>query len=66
MQPEALRTATPRLGRAERAQGMVEYGLILSFASLVAVGGLFAFGDSLGAEVGGMLVQVAGYIRPTP
>lgn len=49
-----------------QAQGLTEYGLLLSFATLVVVGALVSFGGGLGGELAATLSRAAGYIRVSP
>jgi Flp pilus assembly pilin Flp len=42
-----------------RAQGLTEYGLILTFVAFVAIVGLTVFGDALGDQIGSLLSGVA-------
>jgi Flp pilus assembly pilin Flp len=42
----------------ERAQGMVEYGLIIGLVALLAIGGLVLFGPAIGDMFSSMTTSV--------
>ena len=41
--------------KTARAQGLTEYGLILTFVAFVAIVGLTMFGNALGDQIGSLL-----------
>ena len=43
---------------AERAQGLVEYGLIIALVALVAIAGLIILGPAISAMFSGMQTSV--------
>ena len=63
---ESLKADLARALRAERGQGMVEYGLILALVAIAAVVVLVAVGGQLRTVFNDILTKLGGTAVPTP
>ena len=55
-----------RFKRNEKAQGLVEYGLILALVSVVAIGGLMILGDGISTKFENIEKTMRGEVIPPP